>query len=78
MYNSSVDFVVKSIQKLPLVNLDGLIYQEYHNFFEDIWLEKIKNLYHLYNFDSRHGVSPNQVDNRLSVYVRYKQLKNYE
>jgi len=42
MYNSSVDFVVKSIQKSPLVNLDGLIYQEYHNFFDDIWLEKLK------------------------------------
>lgn len=42
MYNSSVDFVVKSIQKSPLVNLNGLIYQKYQNFFDDIWLEKIK------------------------------------
>jgi hypothetical protein len=41
MYNSSVDFVVKSIQKTPLVNLNGLIYQEYQDFFDDIWLEKL-------------------------------------
>jgi len=42
MYNSSVDFVVKSIQKTPLVNLNGLIYQEYQDFFDDTWLEKLK------------------------------------
>jgi len=41
MYNSSVDFVVKSIQKTPLVNLNGLIYQEYQDFFDDVWLEKL-------------------------------------
>jgi hypothetical protein len=51
MYNSSVDFVVKSIQKTSLVNLNGLIYQEYQDFFDDVWLEKIKNSHHLYNFD---------------------------
>jgi len=33
MYNSSVDFVVKSIKKSPLVNLDGLFYQKYDSFF---------------------------------------------
>jgi len=44
MHNDSVDFVVKSIQKSPLVNLNGLIYQEYQDFFDDIWLEK-------FNFD---------------------------
>jgi hypothetical protein len=33
--------VVKSIQKTPLVNLNGLIYQEYQDFFDDIWLEKL-------------------------------------
>jgi hypothetical protein len=42
MYNDSVDFVVKSIQKTPLVNLNGLIYQEYQDFFDDVWLEKLK------------------------------------
>ena len=52
MHNDSVDFVVKSIQKTPLVNLNGLIYQEYQDFFDDVWIEKIKNSYHLYNSDS--------------------------
>ena len=42
MHNDSVDFVVKSIQKTPLVNLNGLIYQEYQDFFDDLWLEKLK------------------------------------
>jgi len=41
MHNDSVDFVVKSIQKTPLVNLNGLIYQEYQDFFDDIWLKKL-------------------------------------
>lgn len=41
MYNSSVDFVVKSIQKSPLVNLNGLVYQEYQHFFDDAWLERL-------------------------------------
>ena len=41
MHNDSVDFVVKSIQKTPLVNLNGLIYQEYQDFFDDSWLEKL-------------------------------------
>ena len=45
MHNDSVDFVVKSIQKSPLVNLNGLVYQEYQDFFDDYWLEKL-------NFDS--------------------------
>lgn len=42
MHNDSVEFVVKSIQKTPLVNLNGLYYQEYQEFFDDIWLEKLK------------------------------------
>jgi len=42
MHNDSVDFVVKSIQKTLLVNLNGLIYQEYQDFFDDVWLEKLK------------------------------------
>ena len=41
MHNDSVDFVVKSIQKTLLVNLNGLIYQEYQDFFDDSWLEKL-------------------------------------
>lgn len=41
MYNSSVDFVVKSIQKSPLVNLNGLIYQKYENFFDQYLLDKL-------------------------------------
>ena len=41
MYNSSVDFVVKSILKSPLVNLDGLLYQKYDSFFGQEFLEKL-------------------------------------
>ena len=41
MHNDSLDFVVKSIQKTPLVNLNGLIYQEYQDFFDDGWLKKL-------------------------------------
>ena len=51
MYNSSVDFVVKSIQKIPLVNLNGFVYQEYQNFFDNFWLEKILKEYQSYTFD---------------------------
>ena len=51
MHNDSVDFVVKSIQKSPLVNLNGVFYQEFTNFFDDVWLEKIEKEYILYNFD---------------------------
>lgn len=41
MYNSSVDFVVKSIQKSSLVNLNGLIYQKYDNFFDQQLLDML-------------------------------------
>lgn len=41
MYNDSVDFVVQSIKKSPLVNLDGLLYQQYGNFFDNHLLEKL-------------------------------------
>ena len=41
MHNDSVDFVVKSIQKTPLVNLNGLFYQEYNEFFDNFWLDKL-------------------------------------
>ena len=33
MFNLSTQEVVSSIEKAPLVNLDGLLYQEYDNFF---------------------------------------------
>ena len=33
MFNLSTQDVVSSIEKAPLVNLDGLLYQEYDNFF---------------------------------------------
>lgn len=51
MYNSSVDFLVKSIQKTPLVNLNGLIYQEYEDFFDNFLLNKIMNEYKMFQFD---------------------------
>jgi len=51
MYNDSVDFVVKSIQKTPLVNLNGLFYQEYQDFFDEFLVNKIVNEYKMYEFD---------------------------
>jgi len=33
MFNLSTQEVVSSIEKTPLVNLDGIYFQEYHNFF---------------------------------------------
>jgi hypothetical protein len=41
MHNDSVDFVVKSIQKSPLVNLDGLLYQKYDTFFSQQLLDML-------------------------------------
>lgn len=41
MHNDSVDFVVKSIQKSSLVNLNGLIYQKYDNFFDQQLLDML-------------------------------------
>ena len=35
MFNLSTQDVVQSIEKAPLVILDGIYYQEYHNFFGD-------------------------------------------
>ena len=51
MYNSSVDFVVKSIQKSSLVNLNGLVYQEYQDFLDDFLVNKIMNEYKMSEFD---------------------------
>jgi len=51
MHNDSVDFVAKSIQKTPLVNLNGLIYQEYQDFFDDFLVKKIVNEYKMFEFD---------------------------
>lgn len=51
MHNASVDFVVKSIQKSPLVNLNGLLYQEYEDFFDDFLVNKIMNEYKMSEFD---------------------------
>ena len=41
MHNDSVDFVVKSIQKSPLVNLDGVLYQKYDTFFNQQLLDML-------------------------------------
>lgn len=41
MHNDSVNFVVKSIKKSPLVNLDGLLYQKYDTFFNQQLLDML-------------------------------------
>ena len=43
MFNLSTQDVVSSIEKSPLVNLDGLVYQEYGNFFGNNFNLDIRN-----------------------------------
>ena len=45
MFNDSIKFVVSSIEKSPLVNDNGILYQRYKNFFDAFILEKL-------NFDN--------------------------
>ena len=52
MHNDSVDFVVKSIQKTPLVNLNGLIYQQYEDFLDEFMVNKIFNEHTGFEFDT--------------------------
>tara|TARA_Y100001938_G_scaffold150333_1_gene240769 strand:+ start:1192 stop:1746 length:555 start_codon:yes stop_codon:yes gene_type:complete len=47
MFNLSTQEVVSSIENSPLVNLNGILYQEYNNFFPKIMIEKLKNLQNL-------------------------------
>lgn len=42
MFNLSTQDVVSSIEKAPLVNLDGMVFQEYDNFFGKEWLERLE------------------------------------
>ena len=44
MFNLSTQEVVLSIENTPLVNLDGILYQEYDNFFGNNILSQLKNL----------------------------------
>ena len=50
MFNLSTQDVVQSIEKAPLVILDGIHYQEYHNFFGKNILDQLKTLT-IYDFD---------------------------
>ena len=44
MFNLSTQDVVLSIEKTPLINLDGIIFQEYQDFFGDgVTLPELKN-----------------------------------
>jgi hypothetical protein len=51
MFNLSTQDVVQSIKKAPLVNLNGIFYQEYHDFFGKSMLDQLTNLE---NFDYTH------------------------
>ena len=42
MFNLSTQDVVLSIKNTPLVNLDGILYQEYHNFFDNDRIETLE------------------------------------
>ena len=44
MFNLSTQEVVSSIEKTPLVNLDGIYFQEYQNFFGNTVLEHFGGL----------------------------------
>jgi len=85
MYNSSVDFVVKSIQKSPLVNLNGLIYQEYQDFLDDFLLNKIVNEYKMFEFDKleNQGYKPraklsyqSKLSKELNIFFSNVKIKN--
>lgn len=41
MLNSSIKFVVQSIENAPLVNLNGILYQQYHNFFDKATMDML-------------------------------------
>ena len=43
MFNLSTQDVVLSIENAPLVNLDGMFYQEYQDFFGKEMLDQIQN-----------------------------------
>ena len=43
MFNLSTQEVVLSIEKTPVIVKNKIVYQEYHNFFGNSFLEKIKN-----------------------------------
>ena len=47
MFNLSTQDVVSSIEKTPLVNLDGIYFQEYKNFFGNNLLEHFSDLENL-------------------------------
>ena len=42
MFNLSTQEVVLSIEKTPVIVKNKIVYQEYHNFFGNSFLEKIK------------------------------------
>jgi hypothetical protein len=84
MHNDSVDFVVKSIQKSPLVNLNGLIYQEYEDFFDEDILNllsfetnKVKlEKFALQNDRNRLSVSHNEkVMKHITIFFRNQKIK---
>lgn len=41
MFNDSINFVAQSIENASLVNLNGIFYQKYQNFFDNVILEKL-------------------------------------
>ena len=43
MYNLSTQELVLSIEKSPLLEKHGIVYQEYTNFFDNLLISKIKN-----------------------------------
>jgi hypothetical protein len=51
MFNDSINFLVQSIEKPPLVNYDGILYQKYTNFFDDFLLKKIDANTGIFPFD---------------------------
>lgn len=84
MHNDSVDYVVKSIQKAPLVNLNGIIYQEYEDFFDEDILNLLSfeaNEVELKKFALQHdrnrmAVShDNKVMKHITIFFRNQKIK---
>ena len=77
MFNLSTLEVVLSIEKSPILRKNGIIYQEYHNFFGNNILKELENLENL----KVSTKSQTEVQHLLRTYLRYvseRRLKTTE
>ena len=70
MFNLSTQEVVLSIENTPLVNLDGIIYQEYNNFFGKDMLEELLDI----NFANKNLVKLEKHENFPRLMLEYQDI----